>query len=239
MKFNSLIKELDSVIIPTTLSPESILKSFNLKLEKFGLTIDEIDVGDKGDIIVNILTPDKEVYPILFMYDIMDGPQALFVSDEKDDEQTVFSLDFLNPSIVTSFYGTYVNLSDLSWLDDKTLIVMLRLAGLPIDLLVKIDCIKRDEFDQVLNPTCEALELNELFKTVIRKGKKIRVPLIRRVKKKRLTARQRMGLKKAARSRKRKSAQIARKRKKSIAIRNRQHIKKTKLPKSKFGYKIA
>ena len=238
MKFNSIIDNLNSVVIPTSLSPESITDSFNKKLDPFELMIDEVDIGDDGDIIVNIQDAEGGVYSILFMYDIEDGPQALFITDDEED-QTIFSLDFLNPSIVTTFYGTYINLSDLSWLDEKTLLVLLKLAGLPMSLLVNLDTAKYDEFGQLLNPTSESLELNELFKTVVRKGKKIRVPLIRRVKKKRLTPRQKMGLRRGALKRKRKMAQAIRKRKKSVAVRNRQHIKKAKLPKSKFGYKIA
>lgn len=67
--------------------------------------------------------------------------------------------------------------------------------------------------------------LAEAFLTVIRKGKRVKKMLKRKKRKKPLTGKRKMGVRRAVMKRKRTQRQALRKRRKSLAIRDRAHLK--------------
>ena len=67
------------------------------------------------------------------------------------------------------------------------------------------------------------------FTIVVRGGKKVKLPIVMKKKRRVLTSKQRAGLKRAALKRKQNKVQINRKRAKSLKLRKRSNIKKKKL----------
>ena len=73
----------------------------------------------------------------------------------------------------------------------------------------------------------EGAEIDEAgFARVVRGGKVVRLPLVRRKRRRILTGKQRQGIRKAALKRKAKAGQIKRKRAKSLRLRRNQNVKK-------------
>lgn len=246
----TLLEDLESIVLEP-LSSESIATAFEKKLAQFGLDkvlqVMGAEVGEDGDVSVELMDKDDNTYVLVFIYDEKEGPQGFVLSDkdeakkskkkkakkeENDDEDVELAFDLapLNPSVVKTAFGDYMNMSDLSWLDQDTLMGMLMAAGCPIGIAI-LPKAKQDEFGQFLRNE----SMDEAFRIIIKGGRKVRVPLVRRLRKKRLTPRQRMGLRKAAMKRKLHSAQAMRKRRKSLALRKRLHLKPGKVPR---GFKL-
>ena len=71
--------------------------------------------------------------------------------------------------------------------------------------------------------------IDEVKKTVISGGKKVRLAIVRKVRRKRLTSSQKQGIRKAVIKRKQKKGQSSRRRKKSLALRKRSGLKRQSL----------
>lgn len=117
--------------------------------------------------------------------------------DDGDDEITVMDLIELEPTIENGM----IVFNDMSWFDIA--IIEFMFAGEP----------EKPE------------EIQEAFLTVIRGGKKVKKKIIRKKRKKRLSAKRRMGIRKAVRLRRLKKAQTQRKRARSLKLRARSRLK--------------
>ena len=193
---------------------------------------------------------------IFFVDDEDDSIIALVDDDDlrglDDDEVIVIDLTPLNPPIKKmAGYPDYVNLSDLEWVNKSTLMSILRAGDIGVDAsdpdgkpianrnvdakgnplntvgmqygdLAPVESMLEDygiEFDE--------LELDEQgFARVVRGGKVVKLPLVRRKRRRILTGKQRQALRKAAMARKAKKGQISRKRKRSLQIRKSRGVKR-------------
>lgn len=232
------------------IDPEAIRKAFESRIKKF--KIEDVIVGDvevdfEGNITVEFIDLEGDFIEVLFVHDEDEGSLAIVLDDDDDDESdaelVIIDLDALAPPIRKSVFGNYLDVSQLDWMN-KTALDAILIAG---DIGMDDDDEEDDEIevDQTGfdNNFLRALEnskpilygtredMNELMKTVIRGGKKVRLPVVRKIKRKRLSAKQKAGFRKAARKRKTKSSSTKRKLKKSLKVRKRSGIKKQKLGK--------
>ncbi len=128
---------------------------------------------------------------------------------ETEDGEGDFRIIYLPsniPMVQTKMLGDFyeINTNDFSWVDEETLFRIL-------------DGENEEDFDD---------DFDEAFTYVIRDGKKVKKKLVRQKRRKRLTAKQKQGIRKGVRSRRAKKGQIARKRKKSLKIRGRKNLKR-------------
>ena len=83
-------------------------------------------------------------------------------------------------------------------------------------------------------PVYEGEELVEQsFAVRVRGGQRVKLPVVRRKRRVRLTPKQKQGIRKAARKRKAQSSKIQRKRKRSLKVRKRLGLKKGSLRKNR------
>jgi hypothetical protein len=225
------------------LDADDIKVAFEKKLYDLDidLAVSNIEIGEDGDIAVSLIDADKIPYTISFQYDEKDGPQAFVITDglsvsddeeedeeaDDDDSETLFDLRHYNPAMVQTPVGTYINLCDLSWLTGELLGAMLMAAGIEFEIPVITKTIK-DEYGQFISNE----SMDELFVNRVVHGKVKRVQAVRRVRKKRLTPKQKAGIRRAVMKRKREMRSIIRNRRKSIAVRKRRHLKTSHLPKN-------
>ena len=169
------------------------------------------------------------------------------VNDEGNDdadEGLVVELTSLNPSVISiPGQADYVNLTELSWMNRSTITSILS-AG-DIDFTVKGKSVESGELPADRHPTqknnttknphgyeeayCieEDATIDEAgFARVVRGNKVVRLPLVRRKRRRVLTGKQRQGIRKAVLKRKAKAGQTARKRKRSLRLRKSQNVKK-------------
>lgn len=227
-----------------SIDPEIIIHAFEKKLHQFKLDdfvfVDNVEVGKDGDINITFLDEEGNPYVLVFSYDEKEGPQAFAITDDSDDKdddkedeesedqdssQYEFDLAPLNPVIAQTPMGSYINLGDLSWLDCDTMLSLLNVAGLGIEGC-KIPHPKYDEFGNFLKNE----SIDEIYRTVVRAGKPVRINFLRRTRKRRLTAKQRAGIRRGVMKRKREKNQIQRNRRKSALVRKRRHLKPSHLP---------
>lgn len=232
------------------LDKDVIHTAFEKKLAEFNLSelihIDSVDIGPEGDIVVTFGDASEDTYALLFTYDEKEGPQAFAINpdddidaeeDEEDsgedtdgDSELVSDLGAYNPSIIQTEFGPYINLGDLSWVDVSVMMTLLQIAGFCIDPVT----FPSDTYDAFGNIVRNE-SINEIIVTRVIGGKKVRVQAVRRIRKRRLTSKQRAGIRRAVQKRKREKNQIARHRNKSLAVRKRLHLRPSHLPK---GYKV-
>ena len=249
------------------ISSAAIKKAFEAKIAHFdfdGVIVDDVDVDLEGNITVSFSDIEGDQMDILFVHDEEEGSLAIILDDDENAEEfLVVDLDALGPSIIKSSFGNYLNVAELSWMN-KSALVSLFVAGdigldddpdlkKPIQKITKtiktparfgfftklenIDFNNFNDSDEHIIYSINEDELDELKKTVIRGGKKVKLAVVRKLRRKRLTPAQKVGIRKAVRKRKAKKGQTARKRKKSLKLRKRLGLgKQKKLPK---GLKVA
>jgi len=225
----------------------SVKKAFQAKIDKFemeGVFVDEVEVDEEtAQILVSFSDFEGDEMLVLFGVDEDEGAYATIV-DEDDEDETVMEIDLDTMGVphVNTQHGVYLELSDLSWMNRSTMDAILR-AG-EIDALMNregVDAIpvKWNAGGGVIPSECVLPHdggylVNEETKTVIRGGKKVKLPVVRNKKKKRLTAKQKMGIQKGVRKRKAKQAQTTRKLQKSLKLRKSSGLKKG----TKKGHKV-
>lgn len=197
-------------------SPDEIKSSLNdriMSLDFEGVTVNDVEVEPSGDTIVSFVDEDKDEMVVLFSYDDEDGATAVILqefddgdSEDDNDEIEVEIID-LNPLEPKIKDGKFIDMVDLSWLNSSGLFAILN-AGDYFD--------DEDDNDDV----------SERSVFVVRGGKKVKLALVRRKRRKRLTPAQRAGVRKAVRKRKAKKGQINRSRKKSLKLRRRSKLKR-------------
>lgn len=200
------------------LTDSAIKAAFEQRLEDFefeNITIDDVDHETSGDTVITFGDDEDEMVEVLFSYDEEDGALAIILdpekdlTDDEDDELDIIELDPVEPKLLEWPNGDKsIDLVNLEWLTENTLQAILTVGDL-------ID----DQED------AEG-ELDERSIVVVRGGKKVRLPVVRRKRRKRLSSKQKRAIRKGVRTRKRKASQIARKRKRSLKVRKRSSLKR-------------
>lgn len=200
----------------------------------------DVEFGTDNDIIVSFTDEEENIYTLTFVNDIDEGPCLLFDDSEGEDEEeevTLVQLKQYNVPTIQTDAGDYVNVSDLSWMDGEILLDIIKLAGFPIEIVGEPSIVSYDEFGNLaqkvecLTNDKDYLDgICEIFKVAIRGGRKVKLNLVRR-RKKRLTPKQKAGLRKAKVKRKRSMRKALVKRKKSLKLRKKAKIKSKHLPK--------
>jgi hypothetical protein len=211
-----------------------------------GIQVDDMEADEDGNIVVTFTDYEDNSLDVVFNYG-PEGACAIIVGDGgdvEDEDNIVIDLDTLGVPLVDTKVGPYINLMELSWLSKATLETILT-AGALLDKTVNIQqrSLTRDAvgniiiaqsegyeydlesitLDESINEVLENGEIVEVaYKTVVRGGKKVRRPLVRRMRKKRLTPKQRAGIKKASRTKK--GSKSKAKRKRSSMLRRRLHL---------------
>lgn len=221
------------------ISIESIYDAFEEKLNSLGiegLAIEEVELDYDGYISVIFSDEDGDVLEVIFTYDEDFGAVALMSdldSDNDDEEVIMVELDTLDPSLIQTGYGKFINLADLSWMNQSTLMTILS-AGDLLDDGIEVEAESDkvvDPYGYVLKEENEEVILDERKVMVVRGGKRVKLPVTRKIRRKVLSGKQRASFRKAARKRKAKMSRIVRKRKKSLKIRKRSGLKTPKLTK--------
>lgn len=193
---------------------EQIRTAFDLRLKQMQVKdvfVNDVDVDIDGNISVEFTDDDGDI-DVLFTLDPDEGPIAFIEPDDDDSDFIIVDLSDNNVPIIKTEFGDYLDLINLSWLNKDTLRMIL--GALDVEDLEEV-------------PFAENVsdEINELTKVVVRGGKKTRIALVRRKRKKRLTGAQRQGIMRAKVKRRAKLSQTNRKRKKSMLLRKRSHLK--------------
>jgi len=186
---------------------------FDLGIE--GVFVEEVDIEFDGDVIVEFVDNEQNEMSVLFQYDPVDGAEAIVIDDEggdfEDEENGEFEIDMIDidplvPTIINLGNGTHsIDLVNNKWMNRSFFDALFSLA---------------DHMESMPS------DIDERAAFVIKGGKKVKVALVRRKRKKRLTSKQKAGFKKGARKRKAKKGQINRKRAKSLKVRKRLKLKK-------------
>jgi hypothetical protein len=238
------------------LTPASIKSAFERRLEFFNIedvSIAEVTMDFEGDINVTFIDDDDDELSVIFLVDDEDDTIVALVDEDDaagldDDEVLVIDLTSMGPPVKrVQGMADFVNLSDLTWLNKSTMMSILKAGEIGVDAtdpddkpaaskkqdakgnrlaqqmgdLAPVEAMLREhvEFD--------SFEIDEQgFARVVRGGKVVKLPLVRRKRRRVLTGKQRQGFRKAAMKRKAKKGQIARKRKRSLRIRGSRGIKK-------------
>lgn len=228
------------------------------KLDSLGITgiqVDDIESDEDCNIVVTFTDLDDNAVDVMFSYG-EEGATATILdpeSDKDDEDNIVVDLDPLGVPLVSTPFGEYINLLVLDWLNKSTMETILT-AGSLLDKGCSNTSFQKDAFgniniipaegyeydiekielDNTINEVKENGEIVEVaYKVVVRGGKKVRRPIVRRLRKKRLTSKQRAGLRKASITRK--SPKSKMKKRKSTILRKRLHLKPTK---SKKGFRV-
>lgn len=209
-------RELNELIDPY--DPDEALRAINDRLEKLGfieVQVEDLSFDLDGGIVVTF-SSDEEAMQVVFIYESGDS-SVIIIDDEEDeysddDESEIYVLDInsYNPPIIKALLGSYIDLRLTKWMTVSFFNSIFQAADLETEYV-------EDDGEE---------DLGEARKTyVVRGGKKVRVTLVRRLRKKRLTPKQKSGYRKAVRSRKTKMAKINRTRKKSLRVRKRLSLK--------------
>ena len=237
MKAKELLKLFeDHSLLP--FSARGIKKAFAQKLEYLdieGVVVEDVDIEMDGDIVVSFSDSEGDEVAILFQVD-GDEIEAIVLDDEEfegeEDEMLVIDLSPLNPSVyeVESLGLKYLNLTDLSWLNKSALVSLLQAGEVGLDADdVDPSTQKKDPLGHKIDQDLGYYEsLDERSVVVTRGGKRVKLSVVRRKRRKRLTAKQRQGIRKSVLKRKAKKTQIQRKRKRSLNLRKRMGLKRQK-----------
>lgn len=201
------------------IDPEQVKKAFNSKLETlgYGVEVTRVSVDIEGNQVVEFTDFEGDQLLTVWLIDEYDNGSAkvMIIDEEPDDEDSIeIILDMLEPTIIPGDFGNYIDLQDLYWLNKQAMETILTAGDIDDNTV---------DFEEL----GEGI-LSERAKVIVRNGKKQKVALVRRVKKVRLTPKQKQGIRKAVRSRAKKATQSKRKRARSLKIRKRSGIKSQK-----------
>jgi len=236
---------LDRANIPDSQAVKSSIENRINFLGIEGVFVDEVEVDIDGDIIVTFVDEDDDEMDVVFAYDPEDGAIAIIQDDDDDAEDSlIVDLGGLAPSVTKTPFGTYLNLIDLSWMNKSAFLTLFQAGQLDNDDDDDVedyeDNSEESEDDERLpDPygyidTSESVEENEEHIDearkvyVVRGGKKLKLAIVRKVRRKILTGKQKAGIRKAVMKRKAKKSVTSRKRKRSLRVRSRLKLKKPK-----------
>jgi uncharacterized protein YlxP (DUF503 family) len=231
------------------ISASSIQSAFNKRLEEIGIEniiVDNVEVDYEGDVIITFIDDENNEMEVLFTYDPEDGALALILDDIDSEEFVGIELDSLSPPVKNTLFGPYLDLVNLEWISQSTMMAILQSSDLlddeeseevsqrPSIVNDKHGFITNDFYESyaILEEDDSDISVDEGRKvSVVRGGKKVRIAVVRKFRRKILTGKQKTAFRKAARKRKMKMSRILRKRKRSLKVRKRTGIKTPKLSK--------
>lgn len=182
---------------------DSVSREWTSRLKDIGIDDAEVDEGEfiDGVSYVTIAIGEEEL-ELAFYIDEDEGPVCEIITD--DEESEYIPLGDIDPDMIEVEGEQYINISNLSWLEDEDLIAIL-----------------------------DGEEISERSINVIRGGKKVKKQIARRKRPKPMTGARRSAIRRATTSRRRTQARANRKRARSLAIRKRAKLtnkpKNTKL----------
>lgn len=209
-----------------------------------GITVESVLVDYEGEIIVNFQDDEDGEVDIMFFYDQDEGAMAIILDDEDADEWVTIELDPVNPPLKNTPFGTYIDMTNLYWLNYSTIKGILEAGELSADDDPQENT-KQSKYAQIKDKygfikiedtaftesTDTDLEIDERKVSVVRGGKRVRLPVVRRKRRRIMTGKQRAAARRGARKRKARKSAIGRKRKKSLRVRRRMNIKSPNLGK--------
>jgi len=198
-----LLEQLSS-LIPFT--QKDVVDAFTSKLRELGIedvTVTDCDVGYEGDVVVEFTDSEGDSVTVCFGSDLQEGPYAMVVSE--GDEQVIIDLSPLKPPIISTQTGTYIDLKNLDWINRSTIKTLLQAGEVGVE--ESVDLNKVDALDEVV------------YRKVVRQGKVVRIPVVKKREGHHLTPAQRRAL--ALARRKAHSPEAERKRKRSLMLRRR------------------
>lgn len=239
----SLAGEFLSKIEP--ISAEDIQSQLEKRLTELsieGVYIEDVEVDIDGFIDVFFTDDDGDEMLVSFFMDPDEGAVALIADDETEEDWLLVDLDPLAPPVQKTSYGEFINLSgDLSWLNRSAMLAILQAGNIGDDDVEKVETQKSDvipdpygyirnedfEFDE----TQDEVLVEGRKISVVRGGKKVRLAVVRKIRRRVLTGKQKTAIRKAVRKRKVKVSRSNRKRKRSLKVRKRMSLKTPKLGK--------
>ena len=212
--------------------PESIKKSIQSRLDFLGFDVfvDSVEVfAEEGSIDVEFSDTEGDSMFVSFYVDEQGTPIALILDDEdsdEDDPDSAYEVDLSAslPSLVTTEHGKFISFSEPNWLSDE----VLRSIFLVTELDNDTEEVSYYE-DRQGYLTQESIDERKI--SVIRGGKRVRLDVVKKKRRKRLTGKARASIRRAVRKRKAKRSRTARKLKRSLKIRKRQGLKTPKMSK--------
>jgi hypothetical protein len=201
----------------------AVKDTLNAKLDRLGLdgvSVIEVDYDEEGHIFVTFSDEEKGELDVTFHYDIEDGAYAV-IEDEDEEYAYVINLDALLPPVESTVFGDYINMADSTWMNASFFYAIL--TGCTED---------PKEVTKSENPTDPlfGFHIGESRGTyVIRGGKKVKLAIVRKKRRKLMSGAQRSSIRAAVRKRAMRKSTSNRKRKRSLSIRKRMNLKKPKL----------
>lgn len=258
---NNLLEESGEFTFPTSakemfpVNVETAKVSLTKKLAMFGMEnidIESIEADEEGNIKVVFVDCEDNSLEVLFSYNDEDGACAIIVDPDggKDEDDVLVDLGPLGVSFISTPHGSYIDLMNLEWLNKSTMETILT-AGALLDKKSSATNVKKDAYGNLMvipaegysydldkieveNSINEGEEIVEVaYRVVVRGGKKVRRPIVRRKRRRRLSAKQRAGIRKSSRTRKTGKSKL--KRRKSALLRKRLHLKPMK---SRRGFRV-
>ena len=223
---------------------DQIKSEFERLFSRYGIPnvgIEEVS-SDLEGVITVIFTDGESELEVGFLVDEEDNNSVLamiYDADEdlenEDTDYIMIDLSSLTPPVFQpeGMDEFYVDLMNLNWLMKSALMSILA-SGLDDDT-IEMARNKTDGYGNVVSEPMVAESMNERSITVIRGGKKIKTAVVKKVRNKRLTPKQKAGIRKAVMKRKSKKGEIQRKRKRSLKIRKSSGVTTPKLSKN---YKV-
>jgi len=242
---SKLLEEMDDSGF-SLIDPEEIKKEFRQKIKNFGIegvNVEDVTVDMENDIIVNFSDDEGDELLAIFQHNEEEA-WVLIVDDEEEAENEegeaiIVDLSPLPFALRDTPIGKYLELATLEWMNKSTLVSILRAGEIGYDKQIKDYSNSYDAYgnrvvapaeakvsEEDLKKHLQESGVDELKRTVVRGGKRVKLPVVIKKKKKKLTGKQKAGIRKGARKRKAKKAQIQRKRKKSLKKRKQMGLKK-------------
>lgn len=231
----------DSPVAPA-MDVEAIKQELIKRIEKFeidGITVENVEVDEYG-ILVTFVDFEDDQMDVYFVHDEKEGSLAIILGEEEDEDYLMVDLSPLAPSLIKSGSTNYINMTELSWFNKSALAAILLAGQIGFDDDAdtdgedpQADEPEDDDTDSdiafgIFRPfeSLTESQMDELFASVVRGGKRVKLAIVRKIKRRRLSPTKRMGIRRAVRKRKQKASRIARKTKRSLKIRKRLGIKK-------------
>jgi len=218
---------------------EAVKEALVKRMNRVGIeeiSVIDVEVDMEGDITVTFQDDEGDVMDVIFSYDPEDGPIALIADEGDEDNWLIVDLDGLHPTLVKTPVGIYLNLTDLEWMNKSAFLTLFEAGNLDDDDDGEKEVESKKGYVQpelygyldvdgdLEEATFEVDEARKVF--VVRGGKRVKLAIVRKIKRRILTGKQKQSIRKAVRKRKAKKHIIARKRKKSLRVRRRLKIKR-------------
>lgn len=198
------------------ISSAAVASAFAAKLSEFELdtvNIENVEVSPDGVILVEFEDDEGDEVSASFGVDD-EGAFALISQDEEEENAIVVDLSLFDVPTIAGTFGTYINLTDLSWLTKDVLVSILAVGMVGPD-----DMFRGEETPEMPedNETVSSLSMKEDFKSLkasiakkvkkgykylgtkfaVRGGKKVKVAIFKSMRKHILSAAKKMALVKA------------------------------------------